>query len=347
MEELKKWMSKNKVKYVVLMNGEKPNPNVIYFSGYTGYGCLIIPDKDEPFLYVPDMEIERAKKLGKFKVIQAKKKLFEFLGKGKIGLDFENTSFKEEEFLRKTYKRKFADVSDIIKKARMVKNSDEILKVRQACKISDEIFRKLFLGWNFKTEEEVAAFLIKETRLRGCELAFEPIVASGKNASVPHHSASGKLQKGFCVIDFGVKFKGYCSDTTRTIYLGNPNEKEKNFYKNFLELQMELLSKVKEGVKCKKLHEYSEELLGEKLIHALGHGVGIDLHEDPRISIRGEDCLTEGMVIAIEPGHYVENEMGIRIEDTLLVKKEGYEILTGFTKKLIAISGPGKAPKTF
>ena len=347
MEELKKWMSKNKVKYVVLINGERPNPNVIYLSGYTGYGVLVIPKKDEPFLYVPEMEFERAKKLGKFKVVQAEKKLFEFLGKGKIGLDFENTSFKEAEFLKKTYKRNFVDVSDVIKKARTIKNAEEISKIKQACKISDEIFKKLFSEWNFKTEEEVVAFLIKETRLRGCEIAFEPIVASGKNASVPHHSASGKLQKGFCVIDFGVKYEGYCSDTTRTIYLGNPTEKEKNFYKKILIIQMELLGNVKEGVKCKKLHEYSEELLGEKLIHALGHGVGIDLHEDPRISTKGEDSLKEGMIIAIEPGHYVENELGIRIEDTLLVKKEGCEILTNFTKKLIAINGPGKPPKTF
>jgi Xaa-Pro aminopeptidase len=335
MEEIKKFMSKNNLKYIVLFNGEKANLNLVYFANYFGYGSLVI-SPDEMFLYVPELEFERAKKTG-IKTVKAEKRLFEFLEEGNVGLDFENMSFKEVQGLKEKSDRDFVDVSDFMKKLRIVKNDDEILKMRKACEITDEIFEKLISNWDFSHEGEIVSFLFKETKLRGCDFAFEPIVASGKNASMPHHLNPKPLEKGFCVIDFGVKYEGYCSDITRTFYVGNPSEEEKELYERILNAQLKILGDVKEGAKCSELQKSFGEAVGQEPIHALGHGIGVDVHENPRFWSISEDVLKENMVVAIEPGYYIENKMGIRIEDTVLIGKEKSETLTKFRKDLVVV----------
>lgn len=336
MEKIRKWMSKNNLKYVVLFNGEKPNSNVFYLSNYSGYGFFVIPLEDEPFLYVPEMESEKAKKTG-MKVVIANKKLLEFLEEGNIGLDFESLTHKDFESFSKS-KRRLVDVSELMRKLRIIKKEEEISKIKKVCEITDEILEKLFSNWNFKHEGEVVAFLFKETKLRGCEFAFDPIVASGKNASVPHHLESKELEKGFCVIDFGVKYMGYCSDSTRTIYLGEPSGEERKLYDKILKVQKEAIDSAKEGVEFMELHELVKKELGDKFIHALGHGVGIDVHEMPFVSKKDKIPFEEGMVIAIEPGYYEEGRIGIRIEDTLVIRKDGPEVLTKLSKELISIN---------
>ncbi len=162
-------------------------------------------------------------------------------------------------------------------------------------------------------------------------LAFDPIVASGSNSRNAHHDNSGILKKGFLVLDLGFTYKGYCSDMTRTFYIGTPSEEEESQYYKVLKSQEKALEMVKASVSFQKIEEKVRDFLGddnEYFIHSLGHGLGVDVHEKPFKS----DILKTNQVITIEPGIY--KKQGVRIEDVLIVKNKA-EILTKTPKKLI------------
>ena len=142
---------------------------------------------------------------------------------------------------------------------------------------------------------------------------------------------------GFCVVDFGVKFEGYCSDVTRTFYHGKPTKEEEKTYYDLLENQENAISLIKPGKMIGDFCIEAEKKLKQKLIHSLGHGLGIEVHEFPNITDNSKVGLREGMVITIDPGEYVEGRYGIRIEDDVLVTKSGCDVLSKFTKKLIII----------
>jgi len=192
----------------------------------------------------------------------------------------------------------------------------------------------------FKTESEAAAFLEYETKKQGLELSFNPIVASGVNGSIPHYEpANIKIKKGFCVIDFGVKYKGYCSDITRTIYIGTPSKKEKDTYNSLLKIQKDTINKVKPNKKCSELYDFVNTSLGKDkkyFTHGLGHGVGVEIHELPNLTLNSKDRIKNNMVFTIEPGVYFPRRFGIRIEDTLLFKNKPI-LLTKTTKDLLII----------
>ena len=177
-----------------------------------------------------------------------------------------------------------------------------------------------------------------EVKNKGCGLAFPTIVASGKNSSKAHHQTENtKLKKGFCVIDFGIRYKNYCTDTTRTIYLGKPSKKEIKLYNLLLNIQKNIIKKIKLNEKCSELFKEANKNLGKYakyFTHGLGHGFGIKIHELPNLTEKSMDRIKENSVFTIEPGIYSKNS-GIRIEDDILVTKDNVEILTKIDKKLL------------
>lgn len=224
-----------------------------------------------------------------------------------------------------------------------VKSNQEIIRLRQAADCSDKIFTALLTHWKkFKTEADVAHFILVATAEQGVEPSFPPIVASGKHASNPHYQPQNKkIQRGFCVIDMGVRFHGYCSDMTRTIYVGSPSEAERVLYQTLLEAQTGTMKKVKAGVSTTQLDEFCRQKLGRRLnkqfVHGLGHGLGTQVHEWPSVS-KGQDVvLQENMVITIEPGVYKQGVYGIRIEDDVVVGKASAKILTKSQKELMIV----------
>lgn len=228
------------------------------------------------------------------------------------------------------------------KKIRKAKTAEEILKIKKACEITDQIFNKLIENFKkFKTDKAIIKFIKNEATKNNCKLAFKPIIASGKNSSEPHYEAKGnRLQKGFCVIDFGVRYKGFCSDMTRTIYIGKPSKKEIKLYESVLNLQKKALKLAKPGVMCSKLDKTIRNKFGKnkkQFIHGSGHGIGKKVHDLPTISPKSKDILKENDVVAIEPALYFKGKFGIRIEDDLVAKKNKAEILTKSTKELITI----------
>ena len=226
-----------------------------------------------------------------------------------------------------------------------IKSAQEIDLLREAARLTDDIFSKLLAAWpTFKTEQDAAEFIILESIKAGVEPSFPPIVASGANAANPHHHpAATLLQPGFCVIDMGVRYKGYCSDMTRTIYIGTPSKDERNAYNRILDAQTKTIDKINININIdiSSLSKFCRQELGPDFepyfIHSLGHGLGTQVHEWPRISKKEDLLLEENMYITIEPGVYIPNAWGIRIEDDVLITKKGPVVLTTSPKELKAV----------
>ena len=180
----------------------------------------------------------------------------------------------------------------------------------------------------------------QKTKENNYKLAFKPIVVTGKNAAEIHHKAnSTKLQKGFLIIDFGVKCKGYCADCTRTFYLGKPSKKEIKLYNLVLLAQETSLNHAQPGVYAADIDLIARQILKEHykhFVHGTGHGVGKKIHQAPSLKPRSTSILKQNQTITIEPGLYFKNKLGIRIEDTIVVKNKPI-ILTKLTKELIII----------
>jgi len=332
-------LKKKGLDYILVINSRIKDPVFFYFTNFDVESGHLIFSKKDILLLVSDMEYKRAKKeslVKKIKKFERSKLFMEFIKKklkGKIiGINYNNVSLATAKRLKKFCKIK--DVSSELNEIRAVKTEQEIEKIRKACSVASEILNDAienFKKHKFQKETDVKNFLENETRRKDCELAFRPIVASGRNSSLPHYNAEEiKLRKGFCVIDFGVKYKGYCSDITRTIYIGTPLRKEIEEYEKVLFVQKKCIEMIKLGVKAEKLYLFAKKNL-KNMIHGLGHGVGVEIHERPNLLEGSRDKLLKNMVFTIEPGTY--NKYGIRIEDTVLLKNNP-EILTKIDKKL-------------
>lgn len=219
----------------------------------------------------------------------------------------------------------------------------KIRNVTKACEITDKIFKKLIKKLKqkrFSTELDVYNFLKKETYLNNCILAFKPIVAMQENAAEIHHKANNtKLKGGFLVVDFGVKYKDYCSDCSRTFYLGKPSKKDKDLYNLVLESQLTALKYAQPGMYAVDIDSIARTVLLEyfkNFVHGTGHGVGKKVHQAPILGPNSKSILKENQVITIEPGLYFKNKFGIRIEDTVLVKDKA-NVLTKTKKEMIVI----------
>lgn len=349
-------LRKKKLDFAIFLNVDSMNydTDLVYFAGYKGIGALVIPKKKPAFLLVPDMEYGRV--LGKgiraYK-LKKKKKLFEEvvdklnknrIRKKKIGINKNVVTLNVHKAMKKYIKKaRYYDVSLDCAKTRAVKNKEEIEKIKKACNITDKLFSLLVKNLRSKklrTELDIVKFLDKRAKSFNCSLSFSPVVASGKGASVAHYEASKvRLRKGFMVLDFGVKYKDYNSDMTRTIYIGKPTTKEKELYYLLLGIQEECIRQVKAGHTGGKVFDAVHCALGEYsqyFNHGLGHGIGVRVHELPNLTIDSKDKIEKNMIFTIEPGIYELNKYGIRIEDTVLMKKTP-ERLTKSTKDLLII----------
>ena len=234
----------------------------------------------------------------------------------------------------------------LVETLRLVKDEEELAIMREAallgCRLFDHILGYLRPGLR---EIDVAAELEHEARVLGAEgMSFETIVASGPRSALPHGRAtSARLpRRGFLTLDFGVILKGYCSDMTRTIHFGPPKPKERFAYESVLEAQQAAVAAVTSGVSCGDLDEAARSVLrkaglAEAFSHSTGHGVGLEIHEPPRVGTGQTTRLLPGMVVTIEPGVYLEGEFGIRIEDMVAVTRTGGDVLTPSPKALIEL----------
>ena len=263
----------------------------------------------------------------------------------------ENVGFEEEfltfskykEYIRKYKINNFVEAEEIINQLRAIKDESEIACIKKACEITDKCFD--FIKETIKpgmTEKEVARYIQDYYRDYAEGEAFNAIVASGENSSKPHAVPTDRKiqEKDIITIDMGCKVNGYCSDMTRTIFIGKPTDEQLRIYNTVLENQKTVLNEIKDGANIKSLARIVENnfnSVGQTLIHSLGHGVGLDVHEMPIINMKNESLLKENMIITDEPGIYLAGKFGIRIEDTVLVTKKGAISLTESNKECIII----------
>jgi len=229
---------------------------------------------------------------------------------------------------------------------RCVKDEDELAVMAEAALLGCRLF-ELILGFMRPgiAEIEVAAELEHKARMLGAEgMSFETIVASGLRSAMPHgHATAAPLpRRGFVTLDFGIILKGYCSDMTRTVFLGKPRPRERDAYHAVLEAQETAVAAVTSGVSCAEVDEAARSVLrreglAEAFTHSTGHGVGLEIHEPPRVGAGQGTRLVPGMVVTIEPGIYLTGQFGIRIEDMVAVTRTGGEVLTPAPKALIEL----------
>jgi len=329
--------------------------NIYYLSDFNGEGTALITN-DKNYLFTDSRFTEQAQKESPdYKVItdEPSKKNARILALKKIiekkkikKISFESSSLNYANF--KKYSENFNMVEflpteDLIEQMRMVKNKGEIIKMKKAAQIATESLKELFGKIKPGIREiDIAAELAYIIRKNGAQKeAFDTIVGSGKRSFLPHVKPSEKkINVGeFIIIDMGANYQNYHSDMTRTIVLGKKKEKQKEIFSIVLEAQQKVLDFLKPGIECKGIDFVARDIIkkrgyGKYFRHNLGHGVGLDIHELPYISFKDDTVLSPGMVITIEPGIYLPEIGGVRIEDTVLITEDGYEILTLFPKNL-------------
>ncbi len=254
------------------------------------------------------------------------------------------TYAKYKEYMHRYKINSFEETEGLIEKMRIVKKEDEIGCIKKACIITDNCFEYLrkFIKIGM-TEKEIAFEIEKFFLTNGADsLAFDTIVASGPNSSLPHAVPTDrKIEEGDPItIDMGCRYNGYCSDMTRTVFAGYVPQYMKPVYDLVLKNQLRVLEELKEGANLKLISKSVDsefKLNGASMIHSLGHGVGLDIHEYPFINSKSDFILKENMVVTDEPGIYIPGRFGVRIEDTVLITKYASQNLTMSDKGYIIV----------
>lgn len=333
--------------------------NVTYMSGFTGEASFLILSKNGHVLMTDGRYDEQARlECGdEFEVTKwhnprrpDPETIIHYLKQFKIErliFNDHDLSFRNYDHLTKALNAANLEVelvplSGIIESIRSIKEPEEIACLRIACDIADEALKKTvpFIKEGV-TELEVVAELEYHLKMSGAEnLSFDTIVLSGTKTSFPHGKPSDKkLEKGdFLQLDFGAVHKGYHSDMSRTFIIGEATEKQKSLYQMMLRATLESTDVLRDGISAKVPDAKVREIISEEYIDyyypGLGHGVGLDVHEEPSMSQTSKQEILAGQVVTIEPGVYVPNWGGMRIEDTILVTRDGYEVLTKYPRVL-------------
>lgn len=311
------------------------NPiNITYLCGFKPSSPSILMVKDETVLFTSKMDIEAAIINSKipvedFKSLDEIKNLL----KGTIGIEGSMT-LETFERLKKgsSFKTK---ITNIPERLRRVKSNDELKNIKKAIDIAENSMNKIELKESM-SENELAAQIEYKMRINGSnKAAFDTIVASDTRSSLPHAEASNNPLKNPVVIDWGAVYNNYCSDTTRTII---ETEKHEEIFEIVLEAQKKAIDVIKPGIKVSYVDKVARDVIeeygyGDSFIHSTGHGVGLEVHESPSLSKRYETKLEKGMVITVEPGIYLKDEFGVRIEDMVQVKNKG-RVLNKIKKKI-------------
>lgn len=336
-------------------------PNIRYLCGFTGTsGVLAITEAGSVF--VTDgryAEQSRAEVQGARVVIARQPPLAaaaEWLVENKlgrkksrrVGIESEHLTVAGRSQLARLLRSNFqlCETRGLVERARMVKDADEIARLRKAVALGASLFdRALEVIRPGVTENEVAAEMEYAARRAGAEeMSFPTIVAAGKRSALPHGRASSAAipSRGFVVCDFGVILSGYCSDRTRTVHVGRPTGEARRMYEAVREAQAVAIQMVRAGVSVGEVDQRARKVLkrnglSRHFTHSTGHGVGLEIHEPPRIAAGQTEILRPGMVITVEPGVYIAGSGGVRIEDMVVVRERGCEVLTPTSKELITI----------
>jgi Xaa-Pro aminopeptidase len=333
-------------------------PNIRYLSGFTGSAAAVLVADRGAILFTDGRYRTQAKEevSGARIVIASKSPLVaaaEWLAAKRrrsrtVGIEPEAITVGMRDRLASVLKgrARLRSAPPLVERARMVKDAAEIVRIRGAVELGASLFqiarKKIRPG---VTEVEVAAAMEYEARRAGAEgMSFPAILASGTRSAIVHGRASGVRipRRGFVVCDFGVILAGYCSDRTRTVHVGRPSGEARRLYEAVLDAQQAAIAAVRPGATAAEVDGAARRILRNRNLaryftHSTGHGLGLEIHEAPRLAKGQTQKLEPGMVITIEPGAYVPGKWGVRIEDVVVVTPSGCEVLTPRDKELIVI----------
>ncbi|SHE96116.1 Xaa-Pro aminopeptidase [Marinitoga hydrogenitolerans DSM 16785] len=351
----RKMLSKGLDAYLVINIEGSSKPSSYYLTGFTGSFSVIYITHDHISFLTDGRYLEQAEKetgikplLFKSKLSEALKDIFDVKKGSKIGFESNNVSTNIYLKVLKSFEDyEFIPAEELIIEMRRIKSKKEVTFIKNAAEIAEraleETLDSFYIGM---TEKEFAAKLEYNMKLIGADnYAFETIVASGPRGALPHGIASNKkiFEGELIVIDFGAYAYGYNSDITRTVAVNKISPKQREIYELVLKAQKAAIDAAKAGMKYSDLDKIARDIIskggyGEYFTHSLGHGLGLEVHENPRVSKISEAVSKVGDVITIEPGIYLPGEFGVRIEDDILITEDGCEVLTSFDKNLIIIS---------
>lgn len=337
-------------------------PNVRYLCGFTGSAGVLLVSGEKSAFFTDGRYTEQAREQveGARVFIQKKSPLAAVaahLGRTPresrsrspvLGIEGQHMTVEARRSLAEMLPRhaRLREAPALVERARMVKDAEEIERIRAAVALGAELYdHGLAAIGPGAREVEVAAKMEYAARTAGAEgMSFETIVAAGTRSALPHARASQALIEpgGFVVCDFGVILHGYCSDRTRTVYVGAATSEARRVYAAVLESQLAAIAAVSPGVGVGKVDRAARKLLQQKglakyFTHSTGHGVGLEIHEAPRLAHGQQEILRPGMVITVEPGVYLPGQWGVRIEDMVVVTERGCEVLTPTQKEFTAI----------
>ncbi|HHW36979.1 MAG TPA: aminopeptidase P family protein [Bacillales bacterium] len=325
-----------------------------YMTGFTGSAGIVIISSTKAVFITDFRYVEQAKnQVQNYEIVHHKGPIHEEVAKLVKDLGIKHLGFEQDEMTFGTFKifenavsAKMVPISGVIEKLRLIKTDEELQILKEAAAIADQAFEHIIKvikpGVNeLDVSNELEFFMRKKGATSS---SFDTIVASGFRSALPHGVASDKvIQAGELVtLDFGAYYKGYCSDITRTVGVGEISDVLKNIYGIVLQAQLLGMNGIKAGMIGKKADALTRDYIiakgyGDYFGHSTGHGIGLDIHEGPALSVKSDTILEPGMVVTVEPGIYLEGVGGVRIEDDIVITKDGNVALTHSEKELLLL----------
>ena len=336
----------------LLVTGEH---NRRYLSGFTGSAGTLVITADAAILITDFRYIEQATgQAPHFQIrrhddfLQTLEEVFSECGCHRVGFESDIVTYAQYiKWQEKMEHIEWVATPGLVEELRMIKTENELAQMEKAATIADRAWEQLLPQMKpGATERELALELEFLMRRQGANgLAFDIILAAGPNGALPHAVPSDRpLQNGdLVVMDFGARYGGYCSDMTRTVVIGKACQRTRTLYNIVLEAQLAAVAAVKPGKTGIEVDKVAREIItqagyGEQFGHGLGHGVGLAVHEEPRLSPKGETVLQPGMAVTVEPGIYIPDFGGVRIEDLVVVTETGCHILTNSPKEILELN---------
>ena len=330
--------------------------NVRYLTGFSGSSGIAVLTENKLYFLTDGRYTEQAEKeCAGCEILITNNNLYDLLNDmirhekiERLGYEAETLTVQQLQHYKEKLHTTLFSTEGYIETFRQIKTEDEIQNIKSAVRIASESYLAVLEHIREGVSEiELAAELDYQMKRRGAEKnSFDTICVSGYNSSLIHGSpTSKKIQRGDAILmDFGCVYKGYCSDMTRTVFLDEPGEEEKKVYRAVQNMQENCLKLLKAGVAAKMPDEYIQNALKEAgfdgfMNHSTGHSLGLEVHESPALSVRSDATLKENMLMTCEPGIYLPGKIGVRIEDLVVIKKDGIENLTeNITKEMIVLS---------
>ncbi|MBN1823092.1 MAG: aminopeptidase P family protein [Endomicrobiales bacterium] len=315
--------------------------DVAYISGLALEGYWILVHNKRPFLVAPELLRSQLETIfPSIKILRGKNQMRALYGYARekkvrsLRVDFGSITLRFAKSLKKRFRLR--DFKGLVSNARLTKDGGELAAIGRSCRIASGAMKHAVKYLKPGRSESEIALKIEEYFLkRGVKSAFPTIVASGPNSASPHHmSGSRKIAKNDTVlIDLGCMFKGYASDLTRTYFLGKINNLQHRVYSLVKKAQKTAISALKAGVRAYAADSAARNIIsrggfGSNFIHTTGHGLGLEIHEPPRLSAKDNTVIRPGMAVTVEPGIYLKGRFGVRIEDTVLITRKGRRVLT-------------------